>query len=66
MNKIVNINRNTAKRNKKPWFAMSRENLQLIKEVLVDRLWADVIIPESFKTWDKTIEEALKEEENKL
>jgi len=64
--RISHINRSSKKNVCKPWFAMSKENLQLIKNVLEERLWVDVILPENFKSWDKTIQEALKEEENKL
>lgn len=62
MNKIVHINRNNTQKNqRKKWYAMSKENLELIKEVLVKRLWAEVILPDNFEAGDKTIEEILQE-----
>lgn len=64
--RISHINRSSKKNRWKPGFAMSRKNLELIKNVLEERFWVDVILPEKFKSWDKTIQEALKEEENKL
>lgn len=65
MNKIVHINRHNAQKHpRKKWYAMSKENLELIKEVLVKRLWAEVVLPDNFEAGDKTIEEALQEDQN--